>query len=273
MEIIKSYILRNKKSLIFATLFLIGALVSFFVLTEITTSKEMFKGIIEVLNQKSKNVLGLTATTAATSTAITLIPDDVGLPIANEIANFSSWLLIITCAIQLEKFLVISMGYVSFGILVPISCFSGIVYQFNKNELFKKFALKFFVFAIVLFLLIPASVGVTQIIDKSVEELNGLYEPIQEEIIEETEDKGFWDKLVSKAEDTVEKALKKAENTLNKLVNEIAALVVTSIVIPVLVFLLFVWLINAFIGTNIKVSRLPKRTFYKKKGSLTDGKK
>ena len=266
MDRIKSYILNNRKSLILAGLLLAGGLVSIFVLTGISTSKEMFKGIIDVLNEKAKNVFSLTATTAATSTAISLIPDDVGLPIANEIANLSSYLLVITCAIQLEKFLVISMGYISFGVLVPVSCVSGIVYQFKKNELFKKFAIKFFIFAMILFLLIPASVGVTKIIDTSVDEVNGLYETTQVEIAEEKEEeKGFWDNLVNKVEDATNKAIEKAENTLNKLINEIAALIVTSIVIPILVFLLFIWIINTFLGTGIKISKPKKRKFYKEK--------
>lgn len=265
MEKLKSYITTNKKLLILSSILLVGALLSMFVLTEITTSKEMFKGVIEVLNQKSKSVLGLTATTAATSTAISLLPNDAGIPIANEIANLSSWLLVITCAIQLEKFLVVSMGYISFGILVPISCVSGIIYQFSKKEAFKKFAIKFVIFAIVLFLLIPTSIGVTKIIDKSVDELNGLYVPGQEEVVAETEEQSFWDKLVDKIESSVNEAIEKAENTLNKLVNEIAALVVTSIVIPVLVFMLFIWLINTFLGTNLKLPKPKKRTFYKKK--------
>lgn len=267
MDRIKSYILNHKKALLLTLLLSLSALISMFVLTEITTSKEMFKDVIEVLNQKSKNVLGLTATTAATSTAISLLPDNTGMPIANEIANLSSWLLIITCAIQLEKFLVISMGYFSFGLLVPFSCVSGIIYQFNKNDIFKKIAIKFLIFAMVLFLLIPTSIAVTKIIDKSVAELNGLYELPQEEVIEEIEEeKGFLEKLFDKVESSVNKAMKKAENTLNKLVNEIAALIVTSIVIPILVFLLFIWLINAFLGTNFKITAPKKRTFYKKRG-------
>ena len=87
---VKRYITNNKKSFILSIALLLGALISFFLLTEITTSKEMFKGVVDVLNQKGKNVLGLTTTTAATSTAISLLPDDVGVPIANEIANLSS---------------------------------------------------------------------------------------------------------------------------------------------------------------------------------------
>lgn len=264
MNYIKNYITNNKKSFIISIMLLAGSLFSFFVLTEITTSKELFKNVIEVLNQKSNNVLGLTATTAATSTAISLLPDDIGLPIANEIANLSSWLLIITCAIQLEKFLVISMGYISFGLLVPAACVSGIIYQFNKNDAFKRFAKKFLIFAIVLFLLIPTSIGVTKIIDKSVDELNGLYEPVQEEVVEESESEGFWNKLFNKVESSVNEAMEKAKNTLNKLVNEIAALVVTSIVIPILVFLLFIWIVNTFLGTSFKMPKLKKKTFYKK---------
>lgn len=273
MDKVKDYIFYNRRMLIIIALLLIGAIISVFVFTGITTSGEMFKEIIEILNQKGNNVLTLTATTAATSTLISAIPGDAGIPIANEIANLSSWLLIITCAIQLEKFLVITMGYVSFGILIPVACVSGIIYQFSKKDAFKKFAIKFLIFSIILFLLIPTSVGVTKIIDESVDELNGLYEQNYEDIIDEKEEKGFFAKIFDSIEKNTEEIIENAEQSLNKLVNEIAGLVVTSIVIPILVFMLFVWIVNTFMGSSIKITKPKKKLFYKKKNEvITSGK-
>ena len=64
----------------------------------------------------------LTAASAAASAAITLIPGDVATPIASELADLSSKFVIVICAIYVEKYLLTITGYVTFAILIPISC-------------------------------------------------------------------------------------------------------------------------------------------------------
>lgn len=50
----------------------------------------------------------------ATSALITLIPGDVGTPIAEKVADLSGYLLIVLCAVYLEKYLVTLTGYAAF---------------------------------------------------------------------------------------------------------------------------------------------------------------
>ncbi len=52
---------------------------------------------------KKTTALELTAAATAASAAITLIPGDAGTPIADKLADLSSYFLIVVCAIYLEK--------------------------------------------------------------------------------------------------------------------------------------------------------------------------
>lgn len=50
-------------------------------------SPDFHKATIDSLEEKEKAVIALAASSAATSTLISLIPDDIGTPIANQIAG------------------------------------------------------------------------------------------------------------------------------------------------------------------------------------------
>lgn len=57
-----------------------------------------------------------------TSALITLLPGDTATPIAEKMADVSGYLLVVLCAIYLEKYLVTITGYVAFTYLIPIAC-------------------------------------------------------------------------------------------------------------------------------------------------------
>lgn len=69
----------------------------------------------------------------------------------------------------------------------------------------------------------------------------------------------FWSGLVDKVEDTVTGAKVNLENTLNRFIEAIAVMLVTSCVIPILVLLFFVWLVKLVLGVNITLPQIGKR--------------
>ena len=109
----------------------------------------------------------LAAATAAASTAITLLPGDVATPVATEIAQISSYLLIVVCAIYLEKFLITITGYAAFSFLIPIACCLLLLYLYFDQDVLKRLAIKLGIFGIAIYLVIPASIGITKIIDNT----------------------------------------------------------------------------------------------------------
>ena len=94
---------------------LVVALISIFVLSKYATSTKFHEETIKALDAKKETVMELTAASTAASAAITLIPGDTATPIAEQIADLSSYFLIVICAIYLEKYLLTITGFGAFN--------------------------------------------------------------------------------------------------------------------------------------------------------------
>lgn len=272
----------KQKKIIFALIPIVIALLSFFVIARFTSSTEFNAKTIQSLDDKKTTVMELAAASTAASAAITLIPGDVGTPIANKLADLSSYFLIVFSAIYLEKYLVTITGYVAFKILVPIACvfFSG--YLLWRKEILRVVAQKFLLFGLAVYLVIPASVKVADMIEttyaSSIESTIETAKQTTDEIESETgesgqvDDKssneksqsdsdsdskenagGFFSGLFNKVQEGVSTATANVENVLNNFIEALAILLVTSCLIPILVLIFFVWLVKMLLGLNIDI--------------------
>ena len=272
----------KQKKIIFALIPIVIALLSFFVIARFTSSTEFNAKTIQSLDDKKTTVMELAAASTAASAAITLIPGDVGTPIANKLADLSSYFLIVFSAIYLEKYLVTITGYAAFKILVPIACvfFSG--YLLWRKEILRVVAQKFLLFGLAVYLVIPASVKVADMIEttyaSSIESTIETAKQTTDEIESETgesgqvDDKssneksqsdsdsdskenagGFFSGLFNKVQEGVSTATANVENVLNNFIEALAILLVTSCLIPILVLIFFVWLVKMLLGLNIDI--------------------
>lgn len=272
----------KQKKILFALIPIVIALLSFFVIARFTSSTEFNVKTIQSLDDKKTTVMELAAASTAASAAITLIPGDVGTPIANKLADLSSYFLIVLCAIYLEKYLVTITGYAAFKILVPIACvfFSG--YLLWRKEILRVVAQKFLLFGLAVYLVIPASVKVADMIEttyaSSIESTIETAKQTTDEIESETgesgqvDDKssneksqsdsdsdskenagGFFSGLFNKVQEGVSTATANVENVLNNFIEALAILLVTSCLIPILVLIFFVWLVKMLLGLNIDI--------------------
>ena len=271
----------KQKKILFALIPIVIALLSFFVIARFTSSTEFNAKTIQSLDDKKTTVMELAAASTAASAAITLIPGDVGTPIANKLADLSSYFLIVLCAIYLEKYLVTITGYAAFKILVPIACvfFSG--YLLWRKEILRVVAQKFLLFGLAVYLVIPASVKVADMIEttyaSSIESTIETAKQTTDEIESETgesgqvDDKssneksqsdsdsdskenagGFFSGLFNKVQEGVSTATANVENVLNNFIEALAILLVTSCLIPILVLIFFVWLVKMDIPTSVR---------------------
>lgn len=217
----------------------------------------------------------LTAATVGASTALAAIPGDATTPIANQIIELSSYLLIVVGAIFLEKILLTLTGTITFSYLVPIACVLFGIYLFVKKDIFKNLAIKLLLFGIVVVLVVPISVQISNIIENTYEiSINQTIEDSKNiENIEEDnankeikEDESLWNKFSSKVEngifaigENVSQWIEKGEKMLSNFIDAIAVLLITSCVIPIVVLLFFIWIIKIIFGINIPISKLKKR--------------
>ena len=233
----------KQKKILFALIPIVIALLSFFVIARFTSSTEFNAKTIQSLDDKKTTVMELAAASTAASAAITLILGDVGNPIA--------------CVF-----------------------FSG--YLLWRKEILRVVAQKFLLFGLAVYLVIPASVKVADMIEttyaSSIESTIETAKQTTDEIESETgesgqvDDKssneksqsdsdsdskenagGFFSGLFNKVQEGVSTATANVENVLNNFIEALAILLVTSCLIPILVLIFFVWLVKMLLGLNIDI--------------------
>lgn len=264
----------DKKRIIAVIILVVITLISIFGVSKIASSNEFHTKSIQELDEKKVVVLELTAATAATSTAIALVPGDATTPLANQILQLSSYLLIVVGAILLEKVLLTLTGYIAFTFLIPITCLLYGIYLFAKKDILRSLAIKLAVFGIVIFMVIPISIQISNLIEdtyqesinQTIEEAKNIENESQKENKNnESEEATGWNAFTSKAKeivsdvgDNVSEWIHKGEKALSDFIDAIAILLITSCVIPILVLILFVWIVKIIFGISIPVKEIKK---------------
>lgn len=265
----------HSKQMKIAILLLVIALISIFIVSSFVTSPESTKEMIESLDEKKATVLKLSIAAAASSTALSMIPGDAAMPIANQIAELTKYFILILGAILLEKMLITVIGYVSFSYIIPFACLLGVIYLFLRKNMLRDLAIKLAIFGIVIFLAIPASIKISDLIydsyKTSIEQTIEIAENNKEFIEEKKEDiteedQNWFNKIGNYMSDITSKIgmdisamVKKGEESLSAFLDAVAVLIITSCVIPLVVILIFAWVIKILFGfDNIGAIRYRK---------------
>lgn len=254
----------NWKQILKVAIPLMIALISIFGLSKIATSTETHAKTIESLDEKKTTVMELTAASTAASTAITLLPGDTATPLAEKLADLSSYFLVVLCAIYLEKYLLTITGYAAFTVLIPIACILWLVYTFKRNEALKRLAIKLAVFGAAIVLVVPTSMKVSDLIERTytdsieetIESAKQTTKKIEENVEGTEKEEGFLNGVFSTVKGGVSGVVEKVESILNNFVEALAVMIVTSCVIPIVVLMFFVWLVKMVTGVDIN---MPKR--------------
>ncbi len=278
----------NKGRKIFiAAICIVLAIISFFVITNLVTAETAFSGTKAALDAKKNDVLTLSASSAALSTVISVLPGDAATPLATKLMDLSSYFMVILIAIYLEKFLLVVTGFLSFRILIPIGLGLLAIYQFFHFEGCIQWARKFIALGLILFLVIPISVKCSDLIEENYgESIDAVMQSaedtasesdIEEEVTDEdtsedeSEESGWFSGLIdsgkavidSAAEaaadvadtltDGANEAIENAKLMLNRFMEAIAIMIVTSCLIPVLVLLIMFWAVKTILGVDIPI--------------------
>ena len=290
----------DRKKRIAAVVLLLVAILSVTVIGKYASAPENHQKTIASLDEKKQTVMELTAASTVTSALITLLPGDTATPIAEKMADVSGYLLIVLCAIYLENYLVTITGYVAFTYLIPAACVLWILNLFFANATVRKLAAKLAVFGIAIFLVVPASVKISDLIGdtyqaqieatiedaKSTQNIlensdpgndtgeaeigTGTTEAATANTQEKTNSESGsvsnifdWAKdAFSSAKDSVanvvenvtistEELVQKVENSLNHFIEAVAVMIITSCVIPMLVLLLFFWMVKIVLDVDL----------------------
>lgn len=260
-----------KEKAIIAAVLAAVALVSLVVFANIASNPETYTGIIGTLDEKKGNVMVLATTTTAASAAISALPNDMGTPIADKLVDFSSYFMVILAVIYLEKFLLTTLGFLGFGILIPVACALFAVAVFLRRGTLTRVNLqrlgtKLAAFGLALALVVPVSVWLTDNVDATFDESLAASNAAAQEATEQLEesaqatpqeDQGLlggianavqegWNGLTQGAQ----QALDSLGDQLNTMIDTLAVMIVTSCLIPLLVLILFLQLVKIITGLD-----------------------
>ncbi len=290
----------DRTKCITAVVLFLVAILSITVVGKYASAPENHQKTIASLDEKKQTVMELTAASTVTSALITLLPGDTATPIAEKMADVSGYLLVVLCAIYLEKYLVTITGYVAFTYLIPIACGLWIFNLVFENATVRKLAVKLAVFGIAIFLVVPASVKISDLIgdtyqaqiEATIEDAKNTQNILENsELVndtnaaengtgttgtatENTQEKNNsnsssvgnildWAKdAISSAQESVanvvenvtistEDLVQKVENSLNHFIEAVAVMIITSCVIPMLVLLLFFWMVKIVLDVDL----------------------
>ena len=246
-----------KKTLI-ALLLILCAVLSFFVAAQKATATESYDGTIASIDQKTKQVLALSASAVVISTGISALRDDMGSPIADKLADFTGYFLLILCVLYTEKNALTILGFAVFKIIIPIACLLGIYSVFKGSNTSRRVAWKLAVFSLAVFAAIPISLRVSDMVYENHKEIveialtdTNQMDDQSTQISEAGGDKSKIASLFTGWKETISGFINKGAQIVNQLVESIAVFVVTTCVIPLLVLVFILWLVKVLFGVAI----------------------
>ena len=219
------------------------------------TDQRTYEAQTQYLDAKLKNANMITLGCGSASFVVSMLPEDAGTAISNELAKFTGYLLLVISAIFLEKYLLVTIGWVSTAIAL-LSCvfmiISILAVSGNKTK-WKEYALRTLIFSICIACVIPLGCYCGQAIeDANRESINRALENAgnANEIVDSMpleDDKNFFQKVgdfFAGLWDSAKQAYEWAKSVLNSFMAAIAVMMVTTIAIPVLIFFAFIWAIK-----------------------------
>lgn len=276
------------KKIIITGLLVIVIVLSVFVLSPWASKPENYQKTIRALNQKQTTVLEMTAAASGASLALGAVPGDATTPIANKVIDMAGYFVIILSVIILEKYFLTIGGYLTFTWILPIAAACFIVSLFWKREVFHHLAVKLLLLGASIILIVPISVKVTEIVEKtnqvSINTTIESFKEISQEGAETTEAElpdlttedqenkgpaGLIDEMKEKVNEFVEDTKQKIEDTaesvsqlsqekiqqakdiMNDFVEKVVIMLVTTCGIPILTVIFMIWIVKTLLGLDL----------------------
>ena len=237
----------NLKKITIIAVLLLVAIISFPKIAPMAANPANHKHAIEQTDSKISTVMKLSGGAAAASATLSLLPGDLCTPISEQLAELASYFLLILSALYLEKFMITLTGYIAFSALIPFACLLlCAAIALNKNS-FKEIAYKIGIFGLIIFFIVPSSIWLSDKVYQTqaakVEATIDEYDNLE---IEGDSDSGIFSDFTTITTETIDRV----SNFLKNLLESLAVMIVTACIIPILVFVLLVWLLKTLFTSN-----------------------
>lgn len=203
---------------------------------------------IQKTDDKIGTVMTLSGGAAGTSATLSLLPGDLCSPLAEQLAELATYFMLILSALYLEKFMITLSGYITFSVLIPLAlvllCAAIVTGKRNLVTIAGKFAL----IGVIIFLIVPASVllsdKIYQIQADAVENTIEQYNDLE---ITGDSDSGIIGEITSLTTSTIDKITE----FVSSLLESLAVMIVTSCIVPILVFAFLIWVVKTLFAGNV----------------------
>lgn len=253
----------NKKKIIWSVALIAVALLSFFVFAKFFSSDKVLKGTYDYLDTKKNQVIGINGAVIGTAMLVSALPGNIETAIVSALTGLQKPCFTVLAAVFAERHLAGIFSNISFACIIPLACIFGMISVWTNGPSLKKLAIKLTIMGLVLSLTIPASV----LLSKHVEKISSADEKIAEvqsmddeaaESSDSTKDKSGWSAVLNKfadaADDVKDKlqdpkgalaeAQEKIKSWINGVIEALVIMIITSCVIPILVFIFLFWILR-----------------------------
>lgn len=259
------------KKAIACLLLVLFAVISFFPLANRASNPATHEKVIASIDKNASTVLKLAASTTAASAGISMIPDDTATPIAEKLADFTEYFMIVLSVLYVEKYALTIFGALTFKILIPVACLAFVIGILTGAKAVHSIGMKFVLFAIAVSLAVPTSIWVSDTINETyhanIETTIASAEEFSQDTFRFSEaggDKGLVASILQDLSETVSSLVNKASTIVNHFVELLAVMIVTSCVVPLLVILFFIWCIKVLTGVQISTTAIHLNPLKKK---------
>ena len=217
---------------------------------------------IKHLEKSQNTVMTFSGTTIATSLAISALPDDFASPLANTVSDLNTYFVFLFAVLFIEKLIVVEGIKISFVYIIPGACMLYIISILTTKEIFKTFGTKLFILGLSLIMVIPISTHFTETVcadylvyvDETIAEANAGADKINQVMSVNNEEATFFDKLTNAFKTAIQNVsdlLEYFKNVIRRCINSIAIMLVTTFVLPMLILMLFRWLLKELFSLHI----------------------
>lgn len=228
---------------------------SIFVASSVVSKCSLFTRSIDSLDDSQEVVMAVTGATLGVSVAITFLPDDYASPLADTLADMSTYFVILLGMILFEKLLITVGVPFIFRFIIPAGIILLIVYYISHKKIIRTIAYKILAFAIVIILAVPLGTSVSKwLCSSSLDYVNETVTQAQdgsdkiEEISESSSsDKSFYETASSVFDSAIEGVtdlFNYYKGIIQKFINTIAIMMLAYLVVPFVTFLLMLWFMN-----------------------------
>ena len=263
----------RKEKLVKILLLVFAMVFSFTVLTHLIPESKYVQETVGHLEESQNTIMKFSGTTIATSLSLSALPNDFASPLASTVSDLNTYFIFIFAVLFVEKLLVIEGIKIALVWMIPAACILFIAAILFEKEMFKNLGKKLMILGISVIMVVPISTHFTETVcadylayvDETIEEADAGAGKINELMAEGSEEATFFDKLTDAfktAINDMNDLLAYFKNVVKKCVNSVAVMIVTTFVLPMLVMLLFRWLLTELFALHLpapKVSiKLPK---------------